>query len=63
MAGEVNQMKILEGHKTKILLWTSGHTTSHQHGFESCDVTVRSIKVGFISSLQLVKTDVLFEAC
>ena len=58
MAGEVNQMKILEGHKMKILLWTSAHTASQQHGLESCNVRVRSIKVGFMSSLEL-----LFEAC
>ena len=54
MAGEVNQMKILEADKMKILLWTSAPTASHQHGLESCDVRVRSIKVGFMPSLELV---------
>jgi len=63
MAGEVKQMKILEGHKMKFLLWTSAHTASHQHGFESCDVRERSINVGFMSSLELVTTVILFEAC
>jgi hypothetical protein len=63
MAGEVNQMKILEGHKMKILLWTCARTASHQHGFESSDVRVRSIKVRFMLSLELVKTADLFGAC
>ena len=63
MSGDVNQMKILEGHKMKIPLWISAHTASHQFGFESCNVRVRSINVGFMSSLEPVKTDILFEVC